>query len=216
MEQNTPSGEIQKFFKNDLKAMFVSLFKKPGSCVENFVRESNGTSVTTPLCTIVLSFLVMALCTWFLLLKSGVTEYLEGGKIIGMCLKTGIVPLVFAAFLTILLFVAMALKSCTDFKLAFFNVSLHQLVYSMVTLFLTLIIIIAGKDIGNTFFTILIIAAFIYALTWGIGNVRQALMAISGDEAYSWWLAPLVIGLTFTLTFFVVKSMVDVPMPSLF
>lgn len=211
MEQNTPSGEIQKFFKNDLKAMFASLFKKPGSCVENFVRESNGTSVTTPLCTIVLSFLVMALCTWFLLLKSGVTEYMEAGKIIGMCLKTGIVPLVFAAFLTILLFVAMALKSCTDFKLAFFNVSLHQLVYTLTVAFFALLIILFGKDSDNAVVIVLAVAAIIYALTWGIGNVRQALMAISGDEAYSWWMAPLVLGLTLTFTVLVVKSMVSVP-----
>lgn len=208
MEQKNTGGDIQKFFSNDLKAMFTGLFKKPSSCVEHFVRESGGISVSTPICTVVLSFLVMMLCSLAMLLASGVTEYMKFGDILVGCFKTGIVPLIFAAILTVLLYVTMAMKGCTDFKLAFFNVSLHLLVYCMVMVFLTLLIIIAGKHIREMFPVILIIFTMVYALAWGIGNIRQAVMAICGSEAYSWWMAPIVIGLTIVLTYLIVKGMV--------
>ena len=209
MEQDNQGGIIQKFFKNDLPATFACLFKKPSRCVENFVGRSNGISVATPLCMMALTLLVTMLLSWLMLMKTGITDFMEGGDIFGICFKSGLVPVIYGAILTLLLFVAMAIKSCTDFKLAFFNVTVHLMVLCLVLIVTTILMMTVSKDKEpGAFYIIVLIATLLYALTWAIGNVKQALMSISGDDTYSWWMAPLVVALSLTFTYLIVKNMV--------
>lgn len=209
MEQNNNGGSLSKFFQNDLKAIFKSLFTKPSSCVENLVRGADGASFATPLWMLLLTFLVTMLMSWFSLMKTGLTEWMEAGDIFGACFKSGLMPLIFIAILTVLQFVAMAIKGCSDFKLAFFNITPHMMVYCMLLVLITLIVIIfGGNREPGTFMTILLIAILLYSFTWGIGNIRQGLMAISGDDTYAWWMAPLVFGLSIGLTFLILKEII--------
>jgi hypothetical protein len=209
MEQNNNGGSLSKFFQKDLKAIFKSLFTKPSSCVENLVRDADGASFATPLWMLLLTFLVTMLVSWLSLIKSGLIGWMESGDIFGACFKSGLMPLIFIAILTVLQFVAMAIKGCSDFKLAFFNITPHMMVFCMMLVLMTLIMMTMGsKGDPNTFVIILVIAIMLYSFTWGIGNIRQSLMAISGDDTYAWWMAPLVFGLSIALTVLIIKGII--------
>lgn len=202
---------IAIFFKEDLKNMFVSLFKYPASGAQRFLDDSPKTLVN-PLCMVVLSFVTITLLSLIVFSIKGAGDFMSFGTYV----LFGTFPIVYALFFTLFMFIFMAIKQTPDFKLAFRHTSLHVFLFT-VTLSVILISLLFFNvyDILNFSFRNLKAGGFflmlvvIYAISMGISAVRQTLQSCTADnkEGYAWYIAPLVISLALWLTLTVYKSM---------
>lgn len=204
---------IAIFFKEDLKNMFVSLFKYPASGAQRFLDDSPKTLVN-PLCMVVLSFVTITLLSLMVFSIKGGSDFLP----FGVYVVFGFIPIVYALFFTLFMFIFMAIKQKPDIKLAFRHTSLHVFLLT-ITVCIGLICVLLFFNGGNIFnFSlrnlkaggIILVLAAIYAVSMGISAVRQTLQACTegNKEGYAWYIAPLVISLAAWLTVTVYKSMI--------
>lgn len=201
-------GEIQKFFKEDLKNLIVNIFKYPASGAQKFLNTSSQ-SVVGPLCMVVLSFVVVTFFTFLI-------GAIHGGSDFKASAITGLVPVFFSIFITLLMFLFLAIKQKSDILLAFRHSSIHVFIISLVILFTALLSLffdfswynLLGS--GNTFLSIVIGLIVVYAISMGISASRQTLQAYdaSQKEGYSWYIAPIVVTLSIYLTFVIIKAII--------
>ena len=203
--------EIARFFKEDLKNMFVSLFKYPASGAQRFL-DSSPKSIVNPLCMVLLSFVTITLLSLIVFSIKGAGDFMSFGTYV----LFGTFPIVYALFFTLIMFVFMVIKQTPDFKLAFRHTSLHVFLFTVtLSVILISLLFVNVYDILNFSFRNLKAGGFflmlvvIYAISMGISAVRQTLQSCTADnkEGYAWYIAPLVISLALWLTLTVYKSM---------
>ena len=205
---STPQGsgvnvgdEINRFFKDDLKNMVVNLFKYPYSGAQRFL-DNSVKSVYSPLCMIILSFLVVIIFS----LLSSIGSSVNFGTIV----KMGLMPVFFALFITLFMFVFMAIKKNTDLLLAFRHSSIHVFLFTVAFVIIMLISMIFFDTSNILNFlssnfkgaSALMSLVIIFAFSMGISASRQLLHTCESaeKEAYSWYFALLVDCLSLWLT----------------
>ena len=201
-------GEIQKFFKEDLKNLIINIFKHPASGAQKFLETSSKT-VVSPLCMVVLAFVSVTFFT-----------FLIGAIHNGADFKTsaiiGLFPVFFSIFITLLMFLFLAIKQKSDILLAFRHSSIHVFLISLViifTAFLSLFFDFSWFNLlgsTNAFLSIIIGLSVVYAISMGICASRQTLQTYdaSQKEGYSWYTAPIVVTFSIYLTFVIIKAII--------
>lgn len=211
-------GEIQNFFKNDLKSLFVNLFKFPGSGTQRFLDTSSKTMVN-PICMVALSFLVFMLLPYFIVLMKAPAGIPTPPIKPFFCL--GLTPVFFSLFITLSMFILMAIKQKNDFLLAFRHSTVHVFIFTVVMVLAVILSLFTeksaldfllggGSGIGLKFSSVILMLLIVYAISLGISAVRQTLGVCdnSGKEGYVWYLSPLVVILSLWLTMLIVSKMI--------
>ncbi|MBO4646066.1 MAG: hypothetical protein J5642_06075 [Bacteroidales bacterium] len=201
-------GELQRFFKTDLKNLFINLFKHPASGAQKFLATSSP-SVANPLYMVVLSFVVITFFSFLCMAINGFAEFRP-------CVILGLAPIFFSVFITLILFVFLAIKQKPDILLAFRHSAIHVMLLSIVMLFGCLLTLFADTSLfnimsgDNQFIGILFALTAIYAISMGISAVRQTLQTCetSEKEGYVWYVSPLVIILSLWLTGVIIKAII--------
>ena len=204
-------AEIQYFFKEDLKNMIVNLFKFPATGMQRYLENSHN-NVVPPLCMLVLSFVALTFYTF-------VMTAIFGHGVSSDCFVIGITPFFFAIFITLFMFIFMAIKQKPDFLLAFRHSAVHVLIYTIALMIIMAVMFIFVGNIsfyslvngssGVGFASFVTIFILVYALSMGISASRQTLRSCdaSGKEAYAWYIAPLVVVLALLITIYILIAM---------
>lgn len=205
-------AEIQYFFKEDLKNMIVNLFKFPATGTQRYLENSHN-NVVPPLFMLALSVVGL---TFYSFIMSALFSH----SVSADCLIVGITPIFFSLFITLFMFIFMAIKQKPDFLLAFRHSAVHVLIYTIAMIvFDTLLEVFVGNinffelAYGNAsglkFVLFLLIFVLVYALSMGISASRQTLRSCdaSGKEAYAWYIAPVVVVLAVLITFYLLSAM---------
>lgn len=210
------AGDAQRFFMEDLKEMFVHTFMRPINGVQKWLTETRSKSIVNPICMIVVAFLLASFIPFlFLLMKYG------SGISFGSCIvQFGLLTTFYAIFVTIFMFIFLAIKQKPDIILAFRNSAIHVFIMTVAILVISLIVLIFGLEslaefnlMGNIKFGgVLMLLVFVYGFSIGISGVRQVLSANTsnekdGKDLYSWYIAPLVLILSFWLAELIVSNM---------
>jgi len=209
-------GEIQQFFKKDLKSLFINLFKFPASGAQRFL-DTSSKSVVAPLCMIVFSFIICTFIPYLTTLMKLGSDFASFVPFSIFC-GIGVAPIIFALFITLSLFVLMAIKQKTDILLAFRHSAIHMLLFTCCIVVISILglfvdggmmgLFLGGGMLGLKFWSVICMLVAIYAIAMGISAVRQTLQTCdnSGKEGYVWYFSPLVIFLSLWLTMLIVKN----------
>ena len=208
-------GDVQRFFAEDLKDMFVNTIMRPVNGVQKWLTETRSKSIVNPLCMIVLSFILATMIPFlFILMKYG-----SGVASFGDCIVNyGLLTVFYAVFVTIFMFIFLAIKQKPDIIFAFRNAAIHVFLLTIAIIVISFIVLIFGIEslfefnlMGEVKFGgMLVLLVFVYSISLGISGVRQVLKACSPNDEkgmYSWYIAPLVIVLSLWLSFLIIGSM---------
>lgn len=209
-------GDIQRFFKEDLKEMFLSIFKRPATGTQLWLDNTKSKSVVNPLCMIVSAFVLITLVA-FIALRIKIGSSVSFGS----CLGLGLMPIFFSLFISLFMFIFMAIKQKPDMMLAFRHSSIHVLILTiaMILSLITLLVFIDQRALlglmfgrvssGLGFGALILMLVMVYALSMGFSAARQTLKTCQSDdkEGFSWYTAPLVVFLSIYLTYFIVSAM---------
>lgn len=190
MAQIDWAKDLQNFFNHDIGNMFKNLFMFPTKCISKMANESTVKSIVTPLCSLLISFV---LCTLLTLMM---------GVDFGDSVLAGLVPVFYMMFIAVFVFIVMAIKGTADIMVAVNSTSIHALNFTLVYIFYALILSIFDFDRS-----VLVICLFtiVYGLSVGINCARQTVLDIDkgGKEAFSWWISPLIIILSLYLAIYI-------------
>lgn len=210
------AGDAQRFFMEDLKDMFVNTILRPVNGVQKWLTETRSKSIVNPICMIVVAFLVASFIPFlFILMKYGSSISL------GSCIvQFGLLTTFYAIFVTIFMFIFLAIKQKPDIILAFRNSAIHVFLMTVAIVIISLIVLIFGLEslaefnlMGSIKFGgVLMLLVFVYGFSLGISGVRQVLSANTsnekdGKDMYSWYISPLVLILSFWLAELIVNNM---------
>ena len=190
MAQINFGEDLQNFFNHDIGNMFKNMFKFPTTSVMRIENESKVKSIMAPLCTLVISYLV---CMLLPLMYKTPFKY---------CALIALVPVLYMVFLTVFAFIVMAIKGKGDILKAFSITTIHAYNYTLFMIVISIILLFNP----NKFLAIVFLLIIVYGLTMAISNMRQALSTIEseGQEAYTWWLAPVAVVLPLFLSMYLV------------
>ena len=200
------AGDIQRFFKNDLKDMFLAVIRHPATGAQKWLGQTKSQSIVMPICMTVLSFLVVALLSFIIAEIRIPSFYMKFmGLKFGTFVALGLMPVFFACFVAGLMFALFAIKKRPDIFLAIRHAGVHVFVFTLACLAILVTVLVFGASKLGLLIVALVV---ICAISMGFSIARTAIKSMEpeGKECFSWYLSPLVVIISLWLSYLIVSA----------